>query len=89
MPNHQEIVRTIEAKIHLAQSDAAFQAVLMQYVRHVAVYRAMRSAGINDRDPVSLKESFPGELFEMVKSRTEKLQTEYDGLVASAGLDKP
>jgi hypothetical protein len=89
LPNHEQIVHTIETKIHLAQPDRKFQDALMRYVRHVAVYKAMRNVGVNDRDPISLDEPWPEKLFEMVKSRTEKLQAEYDALVASSGLDKP
>jgi hypothetical protein len=89
LPNHDQIVETIQTKIHLAQPDAAFQAALMRYVRHVAVYKAMRSAGVNDRDPVSLNEPWPRDLFDLVKSRTERLQEEYDALVASSGLTSP
>jgi hypothetical protein len=85
LPNHDQIVQTIQSKIHLSQPEPALQAALMRYIRHVAVYKAMRNTGMTE-DPVCIGEPWPRELFELVKQKTEKLQSDYDQLLKSAGL---
>src|SRR3954469_22872628 len=45
LPNHEQMVRIIESSIHLAESDQAGFDQMLQYVRHVAVYKAMRESG--------------------------------------------
>jgi hypothetical protein len=89
LPNHDQIVQTIQAKIHLAQAEPKLQAALMRYIRHVAVYKAMRNTGVTDRDPIALDEPWPKGLFELVEKKTEALQSDYDFLLKSAGLGKP
>jgi hypothetical protein len=88
LPNHAEVVNVIETKFHLAQPDTKLQNEIQKYVRHVSLYKAMRDAGINDKFPYDLNkdESYPTDLFNLIKDRTERLQSDYDKLVASAGL---
>lgn len=81
LPNHQETVRVIQENIHLAQADKELEKLLLQYVRHVAVYAAMRDAGCRDMDPVTLGEPWPDKLFPAVAERTQRLQTEFDQLI--------
>ncbi|MEO0536738.1 MAG: hypothetical protein AAF215_23115 [Cyanobacteria bacterium P01_A01_bin.123] len=81
LPNHQETVRVIQENIHLAQADKALEELLLQYVRHVAVYAAMRDAGCKDIDPITLGEPRPDKLFPVVAERTLRLQAEFDQLI--------
>ncbi|MER2249541.1 hypothetical protein ABS772_06380 [Methylorubrum podarium] len=87
LPNHDEIVQIIQTKIHLAQASPELQKALMQYVRHVAVYRAMRAAGDDDRFPIALGEVWPDELFVLVERKTKQLQGELDIMLAKALKD--
>jgi hypothetical protein len=49
IPNHEEIVKIMQSNMHVAVPDAkTFQAIL-QYIRHVAVYKAMRAAECYDK----------------------------------------
>ena len=66
LPNHQETVRVIQDNIHLAQLDQKLEELLLQYVRHVAVYSAMRDAGCMDMDPIMLGEPWPEDLFSAI-----------------------
>lgn len=87
LPNHDEIVQIIQTKIHLSQADPELQRALMQYVRHVAVYKAMRASGDDDRFPIALGEVWPKELFGLIESKTRKLQDELDAMLAKALKD--
>jgi hypothetical protein len=82
LPNHEEIVRIIQSNIHLAQCDAAAFEVMLRYVRHVAVYKAMREAGCHDRDPISLGEPWPDDFLPIVEKTTGASQQQFDALVA-------
>ena len=81
LPNHQETVRIIQENIHLAQADKKLEELLLQYVRHVAVYAAMRDADCKDMDPIMLGEPWPDMLFPAVADRTLQLQAEFDQLI--------
>jgi hypothetical protein len=81
LPNHQETIRIIQENIHFARPDAALESVLSQYIRHVAIYGALRESGVIDRYPYDLGEPYPEDLFPLIESRTHTLQTEYDRLV--------
>ncbi|MCJ2099472.1 hypothetical protein [Methylobacterium sp. E-046] len=78
LPNHTEIVQIIQSKIHLSQASPELQAALMQYVRHVAVYKAMRAAGDDDRFPIALGEVWPDKLFGLIEANTKGLQKDFD-----------
>ena len=84
LPNHEATVAIIQSKIHLAESDQQAFDAMLKYIRHVAVYRAMRSAGFYDCDPVALGESWPSELLPIIERTTYKLQQQYDSLVEPA-----
>ncbi len=88
LPNHDEAVKLIEAKIHLAKADEEFLDQLLVYIRHVAVYSAMRSSGIFEYDPIYLGEPWPAKLVALVEQKTRQLQQEYDGLIALGGTRK-
>ena len=81
MPNHKEMVAIITSKIHLIESDAELETFLLAYVRHVAVYTAMRKGKIDDHDPIAQGEPWPKGLFPKIDEHTKRLQKEFDGLV--------
>ena len=84
LPNHDAIVGIIQSKIHLAEADQQAFDAMLAYVRHVAVYRALRSVGSNDRDPINLNEPWPKEFLPIIEKTTYKLQTAYDSLLEPA-----
>jgi hypothetical protein len=83
LPNHNELVKIIETKIHLAEPDDTLQAALLSYIDHVAVYNAAFAAGFKDLHGTQreLLTPWPRELFTLIKSRTFKLQREYELLL--------
>ena len=86
LPNHEEMVRIIQSNIHLAESDQRAFDSMLTYVRHVAVYKAMREAGCSDKDPITLGEPWPDDLLPQIEQTTDRLQRRYDAL-ASAHLE--
>jgi len=79
--NHEETVSIIEGNVHLAEADADLLADLVSYIKHVAVYKALRNAGIYDSNPIDYGEPFPKHLEERIRTRQEFLQAEYERLV--------
>jgi hypothetical protein len=79
LPNHNELVKIIETKIHLAEPDAALQAALLSYIDHVAVYNAAIAAGFTDLhgSQRELLTPWPRDLFPLIEDRTLKLQRDY------------
>jgi hypothetical protein len=69
LPNHDEIIKLIESKIHLAKADAELLNQLLTYIRHIAVYKAMRSSGVFEYDPIHLGEPWPEKLFPLIEER--------------------
>lgn len=84
LPNHEAIVGIMQSKIHLAEDDGAAFAAILKYIRHVSVYRAMRSAGCYDRDPIALNEPWPDDLLPIIERTTYALQKRYDALIEPA-----
>jgi hypothetical protein len=78
------MLSVIQSKIHLAEADAESFALMLKYVRHASIYKAMRSAGCFDKDPYDLGEPFPKELIRCIESTTDELQDKYDSLVEPA-----
>ncbi len=85
LPNHNELVKIIETKIHLAEPDSALQDALLSYINHVAVYNAAIAAGFTDLHGTQreLVTPWPRELFPLIKDRTLQLQQEYVILLKS------
>lgn len=81
LPNHEAVVSIIQSKIHLAVADADELAVMLAYVRHVAVYRAMRAVSCYDRDPIALGEPWPKDFLPIIERTQARLQEEYNRLV--------
>lgn len=87
LPNHLKMVGIIESNIHLAESDGTAFSQMLQYVRHVSVYRALRESGIVDTDPLDLGEPWPSQFLEVIERTTGELQERYDKL-ATTHLDE-
>jgi hypothetical protein len=79
LPNHNELLKIIETKIHLAEPDAALQAALLSYIDHVAVYNAAIAAGFTDLhgSQRELLTPWPRDLFPLIEDHTLKLQRDY------------
>jgi hypothetical protein len=86
LPNHMRTVEIVESNIHLAGLDSELEELLMQYLRHVAVYRSIRTVGIKDKDPIHFGEPWPLNLFEAIQKRLVKYQKEYDELLRGKGI---
>jgi hypothetical protein len=82
LPNHGEIVKIIETKIHLAKLNDELLQPLLAYIKHVAVYKAAKDAGYTDLLPIHLQEPWPADFFPAIEKRTKALQGEYDKLLA-------
>ncbi|MET4121987.1 hypothetical protein ABIB90_008257 [Bradyrhizobium sp. JR4.1] len=54
IPNHAAAVEIISTKMHLACAKENLEQLLLEFVRHVEVYRAIKSAGLNDVDPIDV-----------------------------------
>lgn len=81
LPNHTEIMAILEGKIYLARSNSELSDEILKYIKHLAIYKAIRDAGIFDRDPIDFGEPFPKEIFRLVKIEKDNLQKEYDRLL--------
>jgi hypothetical protein len=84
LPNHDEAVRLIESKIYFAGGDEGLLNELTNYVRHVAVYKAIRASGRYDIDPIFVEEPWPKGLFPLVERRTREAQRQYDALLKTS-----
>jgi hypothetical protein len=81
LTNHDEMVKIIESKFHLARADDCLLKQLLSYIKHVAVYKALRSKDNTDLLPVHWGEPWPDKLFPLIKQRAEDLQKNYDRLL--------
>lgn len=81
LKNHQEIVEIIESKIHLAENATNSKDLineLLKYIKHVAVYKTIRSVKEMQKfNPVDLNEPFPEKLFPLIESNFRELQNRY------------
>lgn len=80
LPNHASLLQIIEGNLHLAAGDEDVLKQVQAYVRHVAVFQALRAAGIA-HDPIEHDEPWPGNLFPTIVTRTTALQAEYNRLL--------
>lgn len=84
LKNHQEIVEIIESKIHLVGNAINSRELineLLQYIKHIAVYKTIRSVKELQRfNPIDFKEPFPEKLFPLIESNFHKLQDTYESL---------
>ena len=87
LPNHDEIVKTMQSSLHLAVPDEELFQVMLQYIRHIAVYKAMRENKCYDKDPMHLGEPWPRQLFPLIKKKVEELQNQYNELLEINHID--
>lgn len=81
LPNHQEIIEILSSKIYLARANQPLSAALSAYIRHIAVYQAIRQTNIQNRDPLQFGEPYPTEIFKLIETEKNRLQAEYDRLL--------
>jgi len=81
MPNHGEILKLIEAKMHLAHGDGLLMEELKKYLKHISVYQALQEAGEKDKFPEDVGEPWPQALIPLVEDRVYALQARYDELL--------
>jgi hypothetical protein len=67
-------------------NDPEFTALLLKYIRHVDVYESLRSAKLNDVDPIDVGESYPEGLSAAVAARLKAYQDEYDALLRDQSI---
>jgi hypothetical protein len=87
LPNHEQVVSLLQAKFHLAQANPEMVQAIFRYLRHVAVYRALRGEKCYDKNPIDLGEPWPGNLFHLVRGKLDQLQAQYDARTAARGAD--
>ncbi len=81
LPNHARLVSVIEENLYLAEADEELEKLLLAYVRHVAVYTSMRTAGEELMFPIKEGEAWPDGLFPAIESRLRSLQADYNRLL--------
>jgi hypothetical protein len=78
IPNHDRAVAAITASFDLTSDDSELREGLVKYVRHVAVYKAIRVARLA-LNPVDVGEPFPKDLHTQIQRRivakTAELET--------------
>ncbi|PTQ70620.1 hypothetical protein [Pseudomonas sp. GV071] len=79
--NHDTLVKLIESNIHIAQPDAEFESILLEFVRHVTLYSALRDLGHENIDPIAFNVPWPNKFFAAVEQRLASTQKEYEGLL--------
>jgi len=78
LPNHEAMLRVIEGNIHLAQADEILEDLLLRFIRHVAIFKALRDGGLQNIDPVYVGVPWPKPLFPVLEQRLRSLQQQYD-----------
>ena len=78
LPNHENTLKLIEANIHLAQPDEELEGLILCFIRHVTIFRALRDGGLKNVDPIAVGEPWPRELFPAVERRLRLLQQQFD-----------
>lgn len=80
IPTHDDIIARLQHGAHLADADYDFRILLAAYLKHVAVYKSLRSVGDN-RLPAQLGVPWPQRLNREFERRTLELQRDYDQLL--------
>jgi hypothetical protein len=86
LPNHEAAVSLIESHLYLIKPDPQLLDALTKYMKHVSVFKALRSIGSKE-DPSAAGAPFPDEVEAIVKDRLEKLQEAYDTELKAVRLD--
>lgn len=75
LPNHYKAVALIEQNYHLVADEITLHGPMLQYVQHVAVYRALREASA-DLNPIDVHAPYPSEFESRLQEIMEKTRTE-------------
>ena len=81
LPNHDEMIQIIEQNSYLCQ-DESIEKMLVQYIKHVAVYKAIRETGDENTFPMNYDKSlqWPSEFHDSISNNTKQLQRKLDKL---------
>jgi hypothetical protein len=79
LTNHERALDVIEKSFGLVASDQQLVDVITRYVRHVAVYRALRAGGAGE-NPIDVGEPYPEDLPGVIEDRMATAQKELDTL---------
>ena len=82
LPNHAQIVTIIEKGMHFVRGDEEIETALLEYLRHVDVYRSLRAAGIHDKDPIEFGEPYPRGFFDVINRKVKTLQQTYEQILS-------
>jgi hypothetical protein len=68
IPNHEKAVTLIESNFALVAEDEELVKLMIAYIRHVAVYRALRISDLR-LNPIDMGEPFPAEMVGALETR--------------------
>jgi Domain of unknown function (DUF4145) len=88
LPNHEEILGIVERGRHFVESDKELARVLDEYLRHVVVYKAIRSSGDRTTLPLQAGAPWPEAFFPLVEQRLLSLEREEEELRRKQGSPK-
>lgn len=80
LKNHVDIADILQKKIYLAESDKTLIEEITKYLRHVAVYQAIKEDRYKGF-PEKFGLDYSKNLFEIIKERTDTLQRRYNNLL--------
>ena len=75
LPNHSRGVELIEQNFHFVATDDALMEPMIQYIRHVAVFKSLRVSR-SDLNPIDVGEPFPSNLSELLEKNLDKTKRE-------------
>jgi len=78
---HLDIARIIDNKIAIAEPNDDLSKTLLQYIRHITLYKILRDSSEYNIWPHDFGESYPVNLKKLIESETYKLQNEYNELM--------
>jgi len=85
LDNHEEILKIIQSKFYLAEPTPNLEKDILDYVKHVAVYQAMRTTSrYKDNVPINLGAPFPDSVVKDFKARLDELQGDYNEMLKQA-----
>ena len=74
LPNHADTCKLIENGVYLAAPDNKVMEASMKYLRHVAVYRALRASGNTKVDPLDVGEEWPADVFPSIERKAARIR---------------
>ena len=77
MENHKKAAECVQKNLHFLALDHPLRKTLIEYVKHVAVYAALRKTG-EDLNPIDVNVEFPDQLESLLRIEFEQAQAAYD-----------